>query len=605
MPSRKLTPEEAEEMRALATPVLGTGNMGAPFTATKLTPEDAENLRKIYKQMPRPTPPRPIMPDTTTPLEKARARLGEAGQQRLQQASDILMQEGPFQEGLSASEQAFGLVGTAAGFGWDVAGEIFNMSLDGWSYAIPDSIEEPVKQEMRDAMQAFYEHPLGKQAQQALILGEESWVEFKDNHPDFALIVESAFNIGAWFRRGPNAKPVAVTTDATPNPVFFDPKSRQVNRLSGRKRGIWKVIEPRKTAEQINKQTTTPQGPLRTQQTVLTPAEMEQIETVAKHTRVDPTRTDRVNAEDLNDAISKLEERLQKVLSGVQTQIPHTQIVQAAIARLKAYAAQNVGVGNLTKQMQDAVNQLQVILANHGESAVDILKARRELDSWRKARYGKDDLKIAKGKEKPQRRKEIYDILRAVMNDALDFDGFEAVPTAPLSRTATKSNSRQLLREQSHLLEALDTINSKYPEGSTVMARIRQNMAALDMTLPSTPLAQAATINAMGAPKIMAMMAGLYIPIWGYRAGKAVLSKAYYQKELRLTLEGIDKALKKASDPEMIKQLRLDRALIINIYNGYMKEAEQEGKKQQERTIGRTAQEERRENVPVPSMFAL
>ena len=110
------------------------------------------------------------------------------------------------------------------------------------------------------------------------------------------------------------------------------------------------------------------------------------------------------------------------------------------------------------------------------------------------------------------------------------------------------------------------------------MARVRQNMAALNMTLPSTPLAQAATINAVGAPKMLAMMMGMYIPIWAYKANKAVLSKVYYQKELRLTVEGIDKALKVAKDPEMIKQLRLDRAAIINIYRGYMEDAEQESK---------------------------
>ena len=575
MASRQLTKEEAEEMMAVATPVAGASNRGPRFTATQLTQDEVENLQKIYEQMPKPEPPRPIMPDTTTPLEKARARLGEAGQQRLQQASDILMEQGPFQEGLSASEQAFGLAGTAAGFGWDVAGEIFNMSLDGWSYAIPDSIEEPVKQEMRDAMQAFYEHPLGKQAQQALILGEDTWFEFKDNHPDFALIVESAFNIGAWFRRGPDAKPIAKTPEGTPNPAFVDPKTRQVNRLSGRKRGIWKVIEPMKTAPETNQQTTAPQGPLRTQQTVLTQAEIDQVETVAKHTRVDPTRTDRTNAEDINAAISKLEERLQRALANVKTQIPHARIIETARARLQAYQAANRGRGKLKTPVQDAMNQLQVILSQFGDTPVEILKARRALDDWRRTNFGEDDFNASQGKKGARTRSQIYDILRGVLNDSIDFDAFEGVPTSPLSRKATKSNTRQLLREQSHLIKALETINAKYPEGSTIMARVRQNMAALNMTLPSTPLAQAATINAVGAPKIMAMMLGLYIPIWGYKAGKAVLSRGYYQKELRMTLEGIDKALKVASDPEMIKQLRLDRAAIINVYNGYMKDAEQ------------------------------
>jgi len=602
MQSRKLTPEEAEEMRAVATPVPGASNSGPRFTATKITQEDAENLKKIYQQMPKPTPPRPIMPDTRTPLEKAGDRLGEAGQRRLQTASDILMQEGPFKEGLSTSEQMFGLAGQAAGFGWDAAGEIFNMSLDGWSYAIPDSVEESTAQAMRDAMQAFYEHPLGKQAQQALIMGEESWFEFKDNHPDFALIVESAFNIAPWFKRGPNAKPIAKTQEGTPDPSFVDPKTRQVNRLSGRQRGIWKVIAPSKTPSQTNQQTTAPQGPFRTQQTVLTQDEINQIETVAKYTRVDPTRTDRTNAEDIDAAIGTIEERLQKALANVQVEIPKERILESAKARLIAYRNKFPGLGITKKQMREALSQLQVTLSQFGNTPAEILKARREIDDFRRTKFGADSFRKADGDQKAANRSDLYDIIRNVMNDSIDFDAFEAVPTSPLSRKATTSNTRQLLREQHYLYEALKTIDAKYPEGSTVMARVRQNMAALNMSLPSTPLAQAATINAVGAPKIMAMMAGLYIPIWGYKAGKAVLSKAYYQKELRLTVEGIDKALKVAKDPEMIKQLRLDRAAIINIYTGYMKEAEA---KRETRPVEKEAVEERRENVPVASMFAL
>ena len=578
MESRELTKEEAEEMEALATPVLGTGSMGAPFTATELTQDEFENLNKIYEQMPTPTPPRPIMNDTSTPLERAGQRLSEAATQRFQKASDIVMERGEFAEGLPTSVQVTGVVGQLAGLGWDATGEIFNMSLDGWSYAIPDSVEESAAQAMRDGMQAFYEHPLGKQAQQALIMGEDSWFEFKENHPDFALVVESVFNIAPWFRRGPNAKPIAKTPEGAPDPAFVDPRTRQVNRLSGRQRGIWKVIAPSKTPSQANQQTTAPQGPLRTQQTVLTQAEIDQIETVAKYTRVDPTRTDRTNAEDLQTAIDTLEERLQRALANVQVEIPKERIVESAKARLIAYRNKFPGLGITNKQLREALSQLQVTLSQFGNTPAEILKARRAIDDFRRTKFGQDSFKKADGKRKATARVEIYDIIRNVMNDSIDFDAFEAVPTSPLSRKATKSNTRQLLREQSHLIQALETINAKYPEGSTVMARVRQNMAALNMTLPSTPLAQAATINAVGAPKMLAMMMGMYIPIWAYKANKAVLSKVYYQKELRLTVEGIDKALKVAKDPEMIKQLRLDRAAIINIYRGYMEDAEQESK---------------------------
>ena len=474
MESRELTKEEAEEMEALATPVLGTGSMGAPFTATELTQDEFENLNKIYEQMPTPTPPRPIMNDTSTPLERAGQRLSEAATQRFQKASDIVMERGEFAEGLPTSVQVTGVVGQLAGLGWDATGEIFNMSLDGWSYAIPDSVEESAAQAMRDGMQAFYEHPLGKQAQQALIMGEDSWFEFKDNHPDFALVVESVFNIAPWFRRGPNAKPIAKTPEGAPDPAFVDPRTRQVNRLSGRQRGIWKVIAPSKTPSQANQQTTAPQGPLRTQQTVLTQAEIDQIETVAKYTRVDPTRTDRTNAEDLQTAIDTLEERLQRALANVQVEIPKERIVESAKARLIAYRNKFPGLGITNKQLREALSQLQVTLSQFGNTPAEILKARRAIDDFRRTKFGQDSFKKADGKRKATARVEIYDIIRNVMNDSIDFDAFEAVPTSPLSRKATKSNTRQLLREQSHLIQALETINAKYPEGSTVMARVRQ-----------------------------------------------------------------------------------------------------------------------------------
>ena len=367
--------------------------------------EEFDAYEDIIEQAPSEPPPRPIMVDSRTPLEKAMSRLGESAQQRLQQAADIAMQSGPFSQGLSPSEQAFGLAGTAAGFGWDAAGEIFNMSADGWSYIIPDDMEEGAKDIVRNGLRAFTETKLGQNAQEALMKGEEAWFEFKDGNPDFALLIESVFNIGPWFRRGSSAKPITKTGDERPNPVSFDPATRQLNRLSKRQRGIWQVIAPPKTSEQINRQTTTPQGIGRTQQTVLTPSEIRRIETVAKHTRVDPTRTDRLNAEDISQAVSTLEERLIKILQAQDTQISHSSLIESARAGLEAYAKANPGLGDMSKQMQRALNQLRSTLQGRGSSAVDILKARRDLDSWRKDKFGSDDLKIREGSAKANARK--------------------------------------------------------------------------------------------------------------------------------------------------------------------------------------------------------
>jgi hypothetical protein len=116
--------------------------------------------------------------------------------------------------------------------------------------------------------------------------------------------------------------------------------------------------------------------------------------------------------------------------------------------------------------------------------------------------------------------------------------------------------------------------------------------------LPTTPLAQMATVNAAANTKLLPFIGGTLATVFGLKAAKYGFSKAYYNKEMRLIVETINKAIKKASDPEMVKQLRLDRAAVIEIYKGYMEEAER-------RPTGTEASEERRENVPTTSILAL
>ena len=68
----------------------------------------------------------------------------------------------------------------------------------------------------------------------------------------------------------------------------------------------------------------------------------------------------------------------------------------------------------------------------------------------------------------------------------------------------------------------------------------------------------------------------------GAGVAKQAFSKAYYQKELRLILEALGEGIKTTTNPEMAKQLRLDRAAIIEVYKGYMEDAEEEDKQNKE-----------------------
>ena len=355
-------------------------------------------------------------------------------------------------KGLTTSSKFLGLAGTTAGLGWDLFGDIYTLATDGYSLIIPDDMEESAKEQYREAIKIFVEHPLGKQAQKALEAGQEEWVEFKTNNPEMALVIESAFNVGAWFKRGPDAKPINVDRDAGYNPDvrFYDQANRKVSGMTVLERGIWRVISPLKSSEQRNKQTTAPQGPLRVQQTILTPEERRRVDTVKRLARVDPSRTDRTNAKSISDAITKLDEKLLRLLERRTDPVYHEDLITNIQSQLQTWISANPGLG-------------------------------------------------------PKR----------------------------------------------------------YLQSSGIQ-------------LPTTPLGQAATASAATNPKFFPFFAGLVSTYTGFGLTKRAFSKAYYNKELRLILESLNEGIKTATNPEMAKQLRADRAAIIEVYKGYMEDAEEE-----------------------------
>ena len=577
---KELTPEEYKSM-VIQAAAKSSGPKVVPMTADEyaaalltekerkessfeLTPEERELTYEDYERLKEPVKREPL------PTEKFTSNVEETFTKRVEQLVNIRTEQGPYAEGLAPGTKMLGLAGATAGLGWDLLGDVFTLSKDGYSLAIPDEIEEPIKQELRDAVTAFTETPIGKEAQKALEIGEEAWFSFKENNPEFALVVESVFNVSGWFRRGPNASPVRKdkTEGSLLDPKYYDPKTRQINSLTRLERGIWKAISPPKSREQINTQTTTPQGISRKQEQLLTPKELEQIQTVKKYARVDPSRTDRTNANSISKAVIKLDEVLKRFLSKQDFEVNHADILSDVKQRFSLYIKENQGLGEgrLTKETQRAFNQLSTILSKRGQTPLEILEARRDLDKWAKQKYGKDFFKAREGKKGATVRNDIYDEMRAALNSSLDRAG-----------DATSSN---ILREQSLLLDALGAINRRLPQGSTTLARISDNLAALNIQLPSTPLAQMALAQSAMNTKLLPFFGGIFATVSGYNVSKKLFSKAYYQKELNLLLESLNEGIKTATNPEMVKQLRLDRAAAIEVYKGYMEDAEERMKEE-------------------------
>jgi len=565
----KISEEDFEQEKANARPVTGGPKV------VKISSEEFEAEKKgiqtQQKNLAQPGNARSSMAiEAEQNLEQFKQNVGESFTKRIQQASDVLREEGPYADGLTTSSQFFGLAGSMAGLGWDLFGDVYTLSADGYSLVIPDDMEEAVKNQYREAVKAFVEHPLGKEAQKALQAGQEQWIEFKKNNPEMALVVESAFNVGGWFRRGPDAKPLNVDPEAgyVPNVSFFDPKNRTVSKLTTLEKGIWKVISPPKSAEKINQQTTEPRGPLRRQETILDVEERRRIDTVKRLARVDPSRTDRTNAKSITGAVEKLDDKLKKLLERRTDPVLHSDLRSGLVPKVSTWIQQNPGLGQkrLAEEAKRATAQLNTILSSHPQTASGMLAARRELDRWIKKNLGADTLRRQEGNKGAMARSELYAMIRREMNDMLD--------------TGDSDAASRLLRDESDLLAALDAINSRMPQGDTVLARIRDNLGALDIQMPTTPLGQAATASAAMNSKMLPFFAGLISTYTGLGLTKRAFSKVYYQKELRLILESLNEGIKTATNPEMVKQLRADRAAIIEVYKGYMEDAEEEAKEE-------------------------
>lgn len=105
-------------------------------------------------------------------------RKGEIGDQT--RVEDVLQQAGAVAGGLG-----------------DIAGEAIVSGLRGVSAITPDFIEEPIKDIAQDLGEAIIQTDVGKFGLKALSKGVEAYNDFKEKHPRAARNIEATFNVGA------------------------------------------------------------------------------------------------------------------------------------------------------------------------------------------------------------------------------------------------------------------------------------------------------------------------------------------------------------------------------------------------------------------------
>lgn len=435
---------------------------------------------------------------------------------------------------------------------YEIMGETFNLGLKGISYVVPDFIEDPIKQNVAEGFNYAITTPAGAAALEALETGQDAWTEFKYKNPEAAKTIESVVNIATFFAP---IKKSAVPTIKTPtmaekvSNIAFETAEKQIESQSKKK--AVSLVMPTK----VNPETVTEKSVLGYKFSVPTPtpSESEIIEAVSK-LKI-PTSASYIKSRDLIKAgIEKEAKSLESSLGRSNIKVP---LAESSKAINNAIAASKVNdpfvnANTLGRLLDDVADKAKTILAKNDETPLGILKSRRELDDWIK-QYKKPGSQVFLSQDKVETALDIaVRDVRTSLNDLLE----TKVPSVAVKKS---------LSQQSNLYRVNPVVLEKITQdASSTAGRLWQNITkTTGIKMVSTPLAGAATVAAF-AGYLPAVVGTAAVGFGGYAAGRALISpktKVFLGK----TILAADKAIKTATDKEMLKQLRADRAALIEI----------------------------------------
>jgi len=447
-------------------------------------------------------------------------------------------------------------VGKTIGAGFDVAGEVFNLGAAGVSFVVPDSIEDPIKEKTAQAFGALLQTGAGQQAIEAIEKGELAWTNYKANNPQGAKTIESLMNIGLFFApvkvraaTPPKQKPVSIA-ERVVNTLVLKGEQQEKNIYSKK---AYDLIMPYKPLAEFSREVKNPIT--RQSKTVQIPTKFEEgmIETLAK-LKIDPGASAQKARDIIQDNIESKSIALETRLKNDNVTVTlneSSQAIKTAVDKAKNEPGSFVNLNEMGKLVDTIADEAIRILANSPQDALGILKSRQALDNFLKTYKGEKSSFPDNDKVETALSIAVRDI-RASLNDLVA----EKVPSAKV---------KESFKEVTNLYRARVPIIKKADgDATTSIGRLSESITrSTGFKLPTTPLALLATVGGAGA---LAAYAGVPIAsgalgILGYRKLLTPSAKKYLAKLVLVS----DKALKTVTDPDMLKQMRMDRAVILEL----------------------------------------
>lgn len=470
-------------------------------------------------------------------------------------------------------------LGQAAGAFMDITGELV---MEGLSLVIPDSIEEAAKKKLVEGVNYVMQDPNAKGAVQAIGEGAEAYRKWATDNPVGALKLEGAVNLATFF-----APPVA-RREIGPSLLPEDPNvkkltdvaSIKMSQLSSalrekatkqedvlKKEAAYSYVMPIQIKEERLKDLQ-PGGMFKTAKLDPSPLEKEAIDYVSG-LGINPNKSKIFNWKVISKAAEKEAEVLRNYLKlkGRDMVIP-TQTIQFRLGKvfdevaLEPLAQTADASRILNKLRQDLIT----LAGNSGTKPVDILTLRQSIDT-----HLKNSFKFFE-KEQPvwldNAGRKTREALNGLLNDVVGGDFVaQSLRKQHLAYTATKGLAPKAVKE-------LDSGWSKmYKNATSVLGdKVRTARLAGYVTLGATGFASVLGV----LPGIVGVSAATGLLYGGTRAVLGPTAK----KGLADMLDATNEAMKATKNPEMLKELRLGRSLLLEA--AQLPEEEDEKKKDKE-----------------------
>ncbi len=445
-----------------------------------------------------------------------------------------------------------------AGVVLDYVGEILISGGRGLSAITPDEIEGEIKDAVTNVAHSFLNTDIGQRGLEAAVAGVESWNKFKEESPRSARNIESVVDIALL------AAPVKSKPKAKPGKLgeLGDSALASSERVAAKHRmeTIEDLVTPKKDKavriEEVKR--TSESGVLKTKKVELSKSERAIVEEVSKIPGVSYKNSLQENYNVISVAARKEAKRLKTLLAKNDFAFHPTfykTVLKDVGRKLKDSP---VLVGDAAKSAKNALKHMRQFAAEQPQTGSGLLRARKKFDAWVRS-------------QRPKAFDPVYDnamslAIREIRTATNDF----------IAQYALNVGVKKSLRKQSLLLKAMENIAPKAADelGNILLRAWHKGLQLLPLRGEFNQAGAALFgIGGLGASALFApVFTKLVFGSIGFWAAYKYLTGSASRREVGKLLKGIDAMIRKTKDANLIKELRADRALLLEI----SKTAEQE-----------------------------